>query len=138
MAGLVSAVAVFFLANRLLPVNLAGRADWEVNAFFMAWGLSVLHAMLRPGRKAWVEQLVFGAALFVAVPLINALTTPWNLAVSLMQGDWALAGFDLTCLATGFFLAWAAWKMQRAGSTVSIKKPRREQARPITLEQGAN
>jgi uncharacterized iron-regulated membrane protein len=138
MAGLVSAVAVFFLANRLLPVSLAERADWEVNAFFMAWGLSVLHALLRPGRKAWIEQLVLGAALFVAVPLINALTTPWNLGVALMQGDWALAGFDLTCLATGFFLAWAAWKMQRAGSTVSIKKPRREQARPITLEQGAN
>jgi hypothetical protein len=63
----------------------------------------VLHAVLRPGRKAWVEQLVLGAALFVAVPLINALTTPWNLGVALMQGDWALAGFDLTCLATGLF-----------------------------------
>jgi hypothetical protein len=138
MAGLVSAVAVFFLANRLLPVSLAERADWEVNAFFIAWALSVLHALLRPGRKAWVEQLTLSAALFVAMPLINALTTPWNLAVSLMQGDWALAGFDLTCLATGVFLAWAAWKMQRAGSTVSVKRPPREKARPITLEQGAN
>jgi threonine/homoserine/homoserine lactone efflux protein len=131
-------VAVFFLANRLLPVNLAGRADWEVNAFFMAWGLSVLHAMVRPGRKAWVEQLVLGAALFVAVPLINALTTPWNLGVALLQRDWALAGFDLACLATGFFLAWAAWTMQRAGNTVSVKKPRREKAQPIILEQGTN
>jgi hypothetical protein len=138
MAGLVSAVAVFFLANRLLPVSLAGRADWEVNAFFIAWGLSVVHALWRPGRKAWVEQLVLGAALFVAVPLINALTTPWNLAATLMQGDWTLAGFDLTCLATGLFLAWAAWQMQRAASTVSAKKPRREKAAPIILEQGAN
>jgi hypothetical protein len=138
MAGLVSAVAVFFLANRLLPVSLAGRADWEVNAFFIAWGLSVVHALWRSGRKAWVEQLVLGAALFVAVPLINALTTPWNLAATLMQGDWTLAGFDLTCLATGLFLAWAAWKMQRAANTVSAKKPRREKAAPIILEQGAN
>ena len=23
-----------------------------------------------------------------------------------------MAGFDLTCLASGVFLAWAAWKMQ--------------------------
>jgi hypothetical protein len=138
MAGLVSAVAVFFLANRLLPVSLAGRADWEVNAFFIAWGLSVVHALWRPGRKAWIEQLVLGAALFVAVPLVNALTTPWNLAATLMQGDWTLAGFDLTCVATGLFLAWAAWKMQRAANTVSAEKPRREKAAPIILEQGAN
>jgi len=138
MAGLVSAVAVFFLANRLLPVSLAERADWEVNAFFIAWGLSVAHAMLRPGRKAWIEQLALGAGLFVAVPLINALTTSWNLGVTLKHGDWALAGFDLTCLATGLFLAWAAWKMQRAGSTVSVKKAPREKAPPITLEQGTN
>ncbi|WP_426618383.1 PepSY-associated TM helix domain-containing protein [Pseudomonas rustica] len=138
MAGLVTAIAVFFLANRLLPTGLAGRADWEVNAFFIAWGLSVVHALFRPGRKAWVEQLLLGAVLFMTVPLINALTTPWNLAVTLTQGDWTLAGFDLTCLATGLFLAWAAWKMQRAASTVSVKNPRREKARAITLEQGAN
>ena len=138
MAGLVSAVAVFFLANRLLPLELASRADWEVNAFFIAWGLSVVHALMRPGRKAWVEQLGLGALLFIAVPLINALTTPWNLGVTLAQGDWVLAGFDLTCLGAGLFLAWAAWKMQRAGNAVGVKKTRRETARPVTLEQGAN
>jgi uncharacterized iron-regulated membrane protein len=137
MAGLVSAVAVFFLSNRLLPVSLAGRADWEVNAFFLAWGLSLVHAVLRPGRKAWIEQLTLGAALFVAVPLINALTTPWNLGATLIQHDWALAGFDLTCLATGLFLGWAARKMQRAGSDVSVRKVK-SSPRSITLEQSAN
>ena len=94
--------------------------------------------MWRPGRKAWVEQLALGAALFFAVPLVNALTTPWNLVASLKQGDSVLAGFDLTCLATGSFLAWAAWKMQRASTTHSVKKPRRATPRPITLEQGAS
>ncbi|RRW52932.1 PepSY-associated TM helix domain-containing protein [Pseudomonas moraviensis] len=137
MAGLVSAVAVFFLANRLVPVSLAGRADWEVNAFFIAWGLSVVHAVLRPGRKAWIEQLTLGAALFIAVPLINALTTPWNLGATLMQRDWALAGLDLTCLATGLFLGWAARKMQRTGDSVSVRKAS-PSPRSITVEQGAN
>ena len=97
-----------------------------------------MHALLRPGRKAWVEQLALGALLFIAVPLINALTTPWNLGVTLAQGDWVLAGFDLTCLGTGVFLAWAAWKMQRVGNTVSVKKTRREMPRAVTLEQGTN
>lgn len=134
MAGLVLAVAVFFLANRLLPADLLGRADQEVNAFFIAWALSVVHALLRKGRKAWVEQLALAAVLFIAVPLIN-LTTPWNLGVTLAQGDWTLAGFDLTCLGAGLFLGWAAWKMQRAGGAASVKKTSREKPRPIALEQ---
>jgi hypothetical protein len=130
-------VAVFFLANRLVPVSLAGRADWEVNAFLIGWGLSVVHAVLRPGRKAWIEQLTLGAALFIAVPLINALTTPWNLGASLMQRDWSLAGFDLTCLATGLFLGWAARKMQRTGNHASVRQVG-SSPRSITVEQGAN
>ncbi|ABA72670.1 PepSY domain-containing protein [Pseudomonas fluorescens] len=136
MAGLIGAVAAFFWANRLLPLSLDGRANWEVNTFFIAWTLSLVHALLLPGRKAWVEQLTLAALLFTTVPLLNALTTAHHLGVTLAQKDWALAGFDLTCLAAGLLLAWAAWKMQRAAHTVRVEKTRRETTRPITLEQG--
>ncbi|MFJ7283380.1 PepSY-associated TM helix domain-containing protein [Pseudomonas sp. NPDC099000] len=135
MSGLVVAVAAFFWANRLLPVEMATRADWEVNSFFIVWGLSVVHAVFRRGRVAWGEQLAVAAMLFCGVPLLNALTTPYHLGVTLAQGDWTLAGFDLTCLGSGLFLAWAAWKMQHAGQTVRVAK---ERARPITLEQKVN
>ncbi|VVP71999.1 hypothetical protein PS918_01301 [Pseudomonas fluorescens] len=132
MSGLVVAVAAFFWANRLLPVEMAGRADWEVNGFFMVWGLSLVHAMLRRGRAAWVEQLALAALLFGAVPLLNALTTPYHLGVTLAQGDWAMAGFDLACLGSGLFLGWAAWKMRRAGVA---EVTGRQRAQPINLEQ---
>jgi uncharacterized iron-regulated membrane protein len=135
MSGLVVAVAVYFWANRLLPVDLDGRADWEVNSFFIVWGLCLLHAMLRRGRTAWVEQLALAALLFAAVPLLNAVTTPYHLGVTLVQGDWAMAGFDLACLGSGLFLGWAAWKMQRAGQAEVIG---RQRARAVTLEQEAN
>jgi uncharacterized iron-regulated membrane protein len=131
MSGLVIAVAVFFWANRLLPVALAERADWEVGSFFIAWGLSVLHALVRRGRAAWVEQLALAAVLFCAVPLLNGLTTPYNVGVSLRQGDWAMAGFDLTCLGSGLFLAWAAWKMRRVENAAPVTR------RPISLEREA-
>ncbi len=135
MAGLMLAVAAFFWANRLLPLGLTGRADWEVNAFFIVWGLSVLHAVVRPGKQAWFEQLALAAVLFGGVPLLNALTTSYHLAVTLAQGDWAMAGFDLTCLATGVFFAWAAWKMRRAGQVEGVSRPR---AQPMALEQEAH
>ena len=131
MAGLVLAVAVFFWANRLLPAQFAERADWEVNSFFIAWGLSLLHAVLRPGRRAWVEQLGLAALLFIAVPLLNALTTGQHVLASMAGGDWIMAGFDLTCLGSGLFLAWAAWKMQRPAPQKAPAQPRAERPRPL-------
>ena len=135
MSGLLVAVAVYFWANRLLPVGMVGRADWEVDSFFIVWGLSLLHALVRRGRAAWVEQLTLAAALFAAVPLLNALTTPWHLGVSLVEGDWAMAGFDLACLASGLLLGWAAWKMRRAERA---KARGQQRARSTHLEQEAN
>ncbi|WP_395609013.1 PepSY-associated TM helix domain-containing protein [Pseudomonas sp. B22129] len=111
MSGLMIAIAAFFWANRLLPASFAERSDWEVQVFFIAWALSLVHALLRRGRQGWVEQLSVGALLFIAIPLLNALTTSQHLGVSLAKGDWAMAGFDLTCFASGLFLTWAAWKM---------------------------
>lgn len=135
MSGLMVAVVAYFWANRLLPVEMAGRADWEVNSFFIVWGLSVLHAMGRRGRAAWVEQLALAALLFCAMPLLNALTTPYHLGVTLAQGDWAMAGFDLACLGSGLFFAWAAWKMQRSGQTGIVTRAR---GKSIMLEQEAH
>ncbi|MGC7840044.1 PepSY-associated TM helix domain-containing protein [Pseudomonas wayambapalatensis] len=133
MSGLLLGVAAFFWANRLLPVGLQGRADWEVNAFFLVWALSLLHAMLRPGRRAWGEQLALGALVFAALPLLNAVTTGQGLDHSLIVGDWAMAGFDLTALATGLFLGWAAGKMLRAPKPVA-KRSAKVKARTETVE----
>ena len=135
MSGLTVAVAAFFWANRLLPVEMTNRSDWEVNSFFIVWGLSVIHAVVRRGRTAWIEQLAVAALLFCAVPLLNALTTPYHLGATLPQGDWMMAGFDLACLVSGLFLAWAAWKMQRSGQVPVATEQR---AKPITLEREAN
>jgi hypothetical protein len=134
MSGLLIAIAAFFWANRLLPVSFAERSGWEVQAFFIAWGLSLLHAILRRGRQGWVEQLSVAALLFMAIPVLNALTTSHHLGVSLVRGDWAMAGFDLTCLASGLFLAWAARKMQRRSAPAA--KP--ERPRALTLKREAH
>ena len=134
MSGLMIAIAAFFWANRLLPVSVAERSGWEVQSFFIAWGLSLVHAMLRRGRQGWVEQLSLGALLFAAIPLLNALTTPYHLGASLMSGDWAMAGFDLTCLASGLFLGWAAWKMHHH----TAPQPKAERASALTFKQEAN
>lgn len=136
MSGLLLAVAGFFWANRLVPVALEGRADWEVNAFFLAWLLSLVHAVLRPGRRAWGEQLALGALAFALLPLVNGLTTGQGLDHSLQVGDWAMAGFDLTALAVGLFLAWAASKMLRAPKPVAKRASRAAKPTADVVEVG--
>lgn len=99
IAGLSIAMAGFLWANRLLPAGLPGRATWEVDLFFMLWGLALLHAVLRPARRAWLEQLWLAAALLALLPLLSAATTGRPLWHSLARGDWVFAGLELTCWA---------------------------------------
>jgi uncharacterized iron-regulated membrane protein len=131
MSGLILAVAAFFWANRLLPVALEGRADLEVDSFFAVWGLALLHALLRPGRRAWGEQLLLGAVLFAALPVLNALTTGTGLQPAIAQGDWMIAGFDLTALGCGLLLAWMARKMLRPQVLAPKRAARTPRAAPL-------
>jgi hypothetical protein len=113
IAGVVTGVAAVFLANRLLPADMPGRQIWEVRAFFIAWGVSLVYAFLLQRRK-WRDLLAIAAIALALVPVVNALTTERHLGVSLPQGDWVMAGFDLTCLASALLFGWMARKAARA------------------------
>lgn len=124
IVGLPVAIAAYFWANRLIPVSFTERAAWEVHAMFIVWAVFLLHAALRPVARAWIEQAWIAAAAFAFVPVLNALTTNRHLGVSLPQGDWVMAGFDLTMLAFGaIFVCMAVILM------------RRESAKPTTLQR---
>lgn len=114
VGGLSLAVAGYFWANRLLPVDMAARPDAEIQAFFVVWLASLVHAALRPHRAAWREQLALGALLFAALPLLNPLTGGAALPHSLAVGLWPVAGFDLCMLAIGGMHAAAAWHLRGA------------------------
>ena len=109
IAGLPMAFGAYFWANRLLQVGIDGRAAAEIGWFFIAWGAAALAGLARPTRRMWQVQLGLGALLFAAVPLLNALTTRTHLGVSLREGLWPVAGFDLVSLALGIGLGAAAW-----------------------------
>jgi len=111
VAGMTAAVGALFWANRLIPADLAGRAQWEIHAFFAVWGASLVHAALRPHRAAWREQLWLAAALFGLAPALNAWTGTLHLFDALGRGDGLLAGMDLTLLALGLTLAAIARKV---------------------------
>jgi len=73
MAGVFIAIAAYFIANRFIPAEEMIRKEYEINTFFIVWLLSYLHAFFRDTLKAWREQLLFGAFLFLSLPFINAI-----------------------------------------------------------------
>jgi uncharacterized iron-regulated membrane protein len=120
IAGLLIAVAAYFWANRLLPVGMEGRADWEVNVMFLTWAAMLVHAALRPAHKAWVKQWALAALAYGLIPVLNAATTDIHLGATIAAGDWVLASFDLTMLALAVFFALAA---QKARVKAAVKVP---------------
>ncbi|ETR76962.1 peptidase [Afipia sp. P52-10] len=97
IAGLSIAMTAFLWGNRLLPYPLADRADREIDLFFVVWALALLHALVRPPKSAWVEQLWTASVLLGLLPILNALTTQRPLWQSLAEGDWIFAGIDIMC-----------------------------------------
>lgn len=116
IACLPAGMAAFFLANRLLPAAMPGRADAEVSIMFWTWfGLAAI-ACLRPIRRAWTETLAIAATAFLALPFVNALTTERGLFVSVQSGDWLFVAFDMAMMATGALLGFAAWRTTQGAS----------------------
>ncbi|ATC63095.1 peptidase [Nibricoccus aquaticus] len=115
IAGLFVAMGAIFWANRLLPVGMDARGDWEVKAFLYTWAAMLAHAVVRPVLAAWREQLWAGAVLFTALPVVDAVTGPF-LARAWADGNAAYLGFHVTVLATGAMLAVVAWKVSRIGA----------------------
>lgn len=128
IAGAPAGIAVYFLANRLLPVDLAYRAAWEINSLFIAWGGVFVWSLARSSKRAWIEALTACAVLYALVPVVNALTTPRGLIPSLIARDWVFAGFDLTMLATSAAAAAMVWKVAAHKSNAVPRRKARELA----------
>lgn len=128
VAGLPVALAAFFWANRLLPVGMHERAEWELHCLFATWGWLTLYCLWRPEKKAWVEVFGLASAAFGLIPLLNALTTDRHLGVTIPVGDWGLAGFDLSMLAFGLLFGVLAWRL--------ACRPARSVPKPLSPQVG--
>lgn len=134
IAGLSIAMAAYLWGNRLLPTGLPARESNEILVFFVVWAAALMHALLRPAKAAWVEQLWTATALLALLPVLNALTTSRPLWRSLANGDWVFAGMDLMCWALAVLHAVLAARTarhtRRVRPAVSKTEPRHTAAAP--------
>ncbi len=126
--GVPIAIAAYFWANRLLPVGLEGRAAWEVHAMYLTMAAGFAYPMVRQFNRARVEMLWLCAAAYALLPVLNALTTHRHLGVSIPQGDWIMAGFDLTAIGCGAVAAAFALRVRRSMATAPVRRRSRAHA----------
>lgn len=140
VAGLPVGIAAFFYANRLLPIGMDGRADWELHTIFITWGVLIVHCLVRPPQKAWIEQLSLAALIFVCIPVVNALTTSLHLGNTLplpgQDGNITMAGVDLwfIVIGLGFGLAARIAARKQTDPRAAQSKPKEGAPAPVAAE----
>lgn len=118
--GLPIAIASFFWANRLLPVDGVDRATKEMYSFFAVWCVAILMlSIIRPVR-AWRAGLTVGAIAYAGIPLINALTTNRSFVAS---RDTLVVTFDLTMVVIAALFALASRKVAAANASATAEPP---------------
>lgn len=137
IAGLSIAMTSFLYANRLLPRNIESRSEWEIHAFFIVWGLALAHAIVRPTKKAWIEQLWAATVLLLLLPCVNAVTTEHPLWKSLLAGDWVFAGMDLMFLALAALHAALAIRVSRHQLKAPAARKRDKAVGRVVAARGA-
>ncbi|QBE64093.1 PepSY-associated TM helix domain-containing protein [Pseudoduganella lutea] len=123
ITGLALATGAYFWLNRLLPVEMAERAAWEINGFFLAWLAALVHAALRPARSAWKEQCIAIVVLFVLLPIVNPVTGGHGLFTSIPLGQAGIVGFDFAMLAIAALFGWIARHLVRKDRPVAQVVP---------------
>jgi len=117
IVGLPIAMVGFFLANRLLPLEIAARPLAEVRSFFLIWIAALLIALVIGRRRAWFALTGALAVAAISVPFVNAATTNKGAFPMIMQGNWLVASVDLTMMLTGIGAAAIAWRLRpKSGS----------------------
>lgn len=119
VTGMVIAAIGMLVVNRLLPADLDGKGDWEKLAFWGIWIATLLHALVRSApvaqarmNPAWREQCWGIAVLAVVAVGLNWLTTRDHLLKTMIgEPYWAVAGVDLSLLATAILAIWSARKL---------------------------
>lgn len=119
VTGMVIATVGMLVVNRVLPSHLVGKGDWEKLAFWGLWVLAMLHAFVRSApvaqaqmNPAWREQCWGIALLALAAVVLNWLSTGDHLFKTMVgEPYWAVAGVDLSLLASAGIAVWVAHKL---------------------------
>lgn len=111
--GLILAIAGFFLANRLLPIGIAGRESIEIQVFFWVWLTSFIHAFFRSPTQAWQEQLILTGFVYLSVVITDLVQDNQRMIDAFQQSNLPYLGFAAAMLVSSMLLFAVAIKLNK-------------------------
>ncbi len=126
--GLPLACAAYFYANRFIPADVEMRLNWEIRSFFTVWLLTLIYAIFRTHRQAWLDLLLLATLAFALLPVVNLMTGGQALWNSIAQGQWMIALVDLAMwvMAVIFYFAYDKVKKHQGLPNKKVKVPVQE------------
>ncbi|MCP3735258.1 PepSY domain-containing protein [Sphingomonas sp. RP10(2022)] len=134
IGGFPLGIAAMFAANRLLPVAMAGRAEWEVHWLFITWGTASVAALAAAPARVWPALFAATGAILAALPVYDLVATDRGLPAMLLAGDWMIAGIDAAMAVFGVAFLLIARRIARYRPAARSSRVRRVAPAPRVLE----
>ncbi|MEO1023820.1 MAG: PepSY-associated TM helix domain-containing protein [Bacteroidota bacterium] len=124
--ALIPASALLFIANKVIPLDVADRVYYVKLTFFLGWLLITVLGFL-PKQFASVNKVHFSLTGLcgVLIPLVNGIVTTDWLWVTAQNGMWYVFGVDAFWLTVGlgsFFIASKIRSKEEVESTVPVTR----------------
>jgi len=122
-AGLAVATAISFLAERILPVGMANRADMLVNCFVVSLLLATVYIWFARNRRMALVNLL-GCFSLICVSLVSVDLVFFNTALisAIDTGQMAVAGVDITILIFSGLVGFVTWRLYQR--TLNLPEPK--------------
>ncbi|MEM6515774.1 MAG: PepSY-associated TM helix domain-containing protein, partial [Bacteroidota bacterium] len=102
--SLFPAVALIFLANKLVPYEMTGRTFYVNTVFFVGWlVLTLIGLFWNNYRQLNRNYLIIGSVMGLCVPIANGLVTGDWFWKTIASGQYAVFAVDVTWIMTGVF-----------------------------------
>lgn len=107
--GLTIAIAGYFYANRLIPIEMIERSNVEINVFFATWLAAICYSLTRPISNAWSELLLIAAAGYSLLPVLDIFINKDWIINALRHQNLIYISVEIAFVITGI-ICWLFYK----------------------------
>jgi len=123
------ALALIFLGNKLVPMEMSGRVFYVNSIFFLGWlVLTAMGLFWNDYRKLNRNYLLLGSILGLLIPVINGVVTGDWMWSTLVNKQYYVFSVDLTWLIIGVFGILICQRYLNKKSPSSTKKGEAQQS----------
>ena len=115
-AGLAVATAISFLAERVLPVGMANRADMLVNCFVVSLLLVTVYIWFARDRRMALVNLLGCFSLICLIVFVDLIFFNTALISAIDTGQIALIGVDVAILMFSGLVGFVTWRLYQRTS----------------------